>query len=555
MKFFERPLLIALGISAVLLMIVVASPLSVDNLIYQSMALDLLRHGKIPYLGSWDQNFPGIIPIHYAAIILFGEQDISFRFVDVILQLGFVVVFYKFCRFWLSERAAAIAVVLWIFYYVTGRGSIYGERDVYAIMALVAGLYFMYRGIEISKTRHGHPRGWLALIVTGLFVGYSIILRPTFGLPFLLIAVFLFSIQDRKSRVWNQWKPVILFSIAGMIPLLVLLSLYAAIPGGLYAMYMATIRFNLDVYTKFNGASGLQTLFIIFVFFLGRGYLIPLATIGWIAVRKKSHTTQPTQKATTTFLLRQLTRNERWLYYSLLLFFIAITIVQRKYLAYHFTPVYLLVCPFSAVGVAWLLQYIRGWFARTSAVVVLVALYIIFMVGDRHEIVGFAQALFEGRNPIEAAYAEHHFSPSFGAVPQWEVLHFLSLPGNDTGSLEICSFEPALRTHLNRTFASPYVMPTAIAWSINGSMRGDTSVAPQFTNYQLAWRLAYVDSLCINKPQFIILARNTVCWNMRDPYRTYLHTIPGFDSLLQASYRYDTAFGCFQIFRRRITQK
>lgn len=551
MKFFERPLLIALGISAALLTIVVASPLSVDNLIYQSMALDFLRHGKIPYLGSWDQNFPGIIPIHCLAIVLFGAQDISLRFLDVILQLGFAILFYKFCRFWLSERTSAIAVVLYVFYYVTGRGSIYSERDVYGIMAVVAGLYFLYRGTEISAAHKGHRSGRWELIVAGLFVGYSIVLRPTFGLPYLLILAFLFSLRERKSSIWNQWRPVLFFCSAGLVPLLVLLLRYSVIPGGLYAFYMATIRFNLDVYTTFNGASDVPTLLIIFIFFLGRGYLIPLAVVGWIALRNKSDAQQSTPLTPHAFLLRRLIRSERWLYWSLLLFFLALAIIQRKYLAYHFTPVYLLLCPFSAIGVEWMLLHIRGWFARTSVVVVLVSLYIVFMVGDRREIAGFAEALFEGHDPIEAAYAMHHFSPSFGAVPQRAVVHFLSLPGNDTGSLEICSFEPALRTHLNRTFASPYVMPTAIAWGIHGSMNEDTNVTPQFTNYQWAWRLAYVDSLCINTPQFIILARNTVCWNMCDPYRTYLHTIPGFDSLLQTSYRYDTAFGCFQIFRRK----
>jgi Dolichyl-phosphate-mannose-protein mannosyltransferase len=545
MKFFERPLLLALGISAALLTVVVASPLSVDNLIYQSMALDLLRHGKIPYLGSWDQNFPGIILVHYMAIVLFGTHDISLRFLDLILQLGFAVLFYIFCRFWLQERAAAITVVLYIFYYVSGRGSIYGERDVYGVMAIIAGLYFIYRGTQIGKSLNSHWDGCLELIIAGFFVGYSIIIRPTFVLSYVLIAVFLFSIRKQTMGIWKQCQSVLLFCIAGMAPLLLLLLVYRAIPGGLHALYMATIRFNLDVYTKFNGAPEFLTLLGIFIFFLGRGYLIPLAMVGRIALRNKSHSRPP--RSPNPFLLRRLTRSEQWLYYSLLLSFLAIAIIQRKYLAYHFTPVYVLLCPFSAIGVEWMLTHLRGWFVRTSAVLVLVSLYIIFMVGDRREIVGFVQALFEGRNPVEAAYTMHHFSPSFGAVPQREVLHFLSLPGNDTGSLEICSFEPALRTHLNRTFASPYVMPTAIAWSMDGGVL----TTPQFTNYQMAWRRAYLDSLCINRPIFIILARNTVCWNLCDPYRTYLHNLPGFDSLLQASYRYDTAFGCYQIFRRK----
>ncbi len=548
MKPLERPLLAALGISMALLTIVIISPLSTDDLVWHSITLDLYRFGKIPYLGSWDQNFPGIMLIHYLAIIIFGEQDLALRFLDVIIQLGFAMLFYKFCRIWLREQTAAIAVVLYVFYYVSGRGSLYTERDVYGIMAIIASLYFVLQSAR--KPGHGQNGNTkpMQYMIAGLFGGYSIIIRPTFGLACVLIAAFILSAQDRSLRRVQRWMPVLLYTCACALPMMALLLFYFSIPGGMKAFYLATIRFNLDVYSSLHGA---LPILIVWIVFFWRGLLLPLALLGWMALRwhsnsKASSTTPASRQPGTLCIHRSWTRSERLLYASLLLSFLLIAMIQPNYLAYHFAPFYLLLCPFSAIGVVWTMHYVRGWFLRTCVIAIVGSLYLFFMVGDRREIGGFVQALFDGGNPFEAAYAHHHSSASFGAVPEREVLHYLALPGNDTGSVEVCSFEPLLRAHLNRAFAGRYVLPTAIAL---GTKRGTLS-KPDYTDYQIVWREHYMDSLRSERPIFIIIARNTDYWYLHDPYQTYLHTLPGFDSLLQASYRYDTAFGCYQIFRR-----
>ena len=541
MKFLEKPLWVALGISAVLLTIVLISPLGTDDLIYHSIALDFYRFGKIPYLGSWDQNFPGIIFIHYISILLFGESDISIRILDIILQLGFVVLLYSVCRRWMRERTASIAAVLYIFYYVTGRGSLYSERDVYGAMAVVTGLFFIF------KTEETNPRGrrdrW-ELFLAGLSVGFSMLIRPTFGLAYIFIAVFLRSLQNRKDPAWVRWRPVLFFAIIGTVPFLSVLFFYSSIPGGLHSFYLATIQFNLDIYSKYNSSQGILPLAVLIVFFLFRGLLLPFAMVGVIALRKSNR--EVTNRRDEAILLRSPSQRENVLYWRLLTSFLLIAVIERNFLAYHFAPFYLFLCPLAAIGVEWMVRHIQGWFIRTAIAVGLGAFYFVFMVGDRREVGAALRAIVHQQDPWKAAYEEHHSNSSFGALPQNAVLHFLSLPGNDTGILEICSFEPMLRTHLNRKFASPYIMPTAIAWTADEG----TLPTPHYTDYQIAWRQAYIDGLCQNRPQFIILARNTACWYLRDPYRSYLHNLPGFDSLLQASYRYDTVIGCYQIFRR-----
>src|ERR1019366_2530731 len=70
----KRGPLFAGGLSAFIMSGHLLLPLGTDNSVYQSMALAFVRFGRLPYLGSWDENFPGIIPIHAVAIVLFGNS-------------------------------------------------------------------------------------------------------------------------------------------------------------------------------------------------------------------------------------------------------------------------------------------------------------------------------------------------------------------------------------------------------------------------------------------------------------------------------------------------
>ncbi len=61
--------------SSLVLSLLFIEPFSFDNAVYPSIAADLLRQRRIPYLRSFDQNFPGIMLMHVLAITLFGAGD------------------------------------------------------------------------------------------------------------------------------------------------------------------------------------------------------------------------------------------------------------------------------------------------------------------------------------------------------------------------------------------------------------------------------------------------------------------------------------------------
>ena len=76
----------ALLVSGLILLVTFLYPLSGDNALYMYMA-DLLLKGHLPYLGSWDVNYPGIVFLHVPHVLLFGSSTLGFHAYDILLQL------------------------------------------------------------------------------------------------------------------------------------------------------------------------------------------------------------------------------------------------------------------------------------------------------------------------------------------------------------------------------------------------------------------------------------------------------------------------------------
>ncbi len=149
-------------------------------------------------------------------------------------------------------------------------------------------------------------------------------------------------------------------------------------------------------------------------------------------------------------------------------------------------------------------------------------------------------------DPFQAVYDYLYSHPELGGPMERKTIAYLDQPQYQHASVEVFTYSPSMRLHIGRECAGPYVLPTPIAYP-SGDGRG---AAARFTDYQQRWRKAYLDTLRAAKPQFLIFCRMTDYWDLTDPYNTWLHYLPGFDSMLRASYRYDTSFGYYQILKR-----
>src|ERR1700733_2940282 len=92
-------------------------PFNNDNALYAYMA-DLALKGHLPYIGSWDQNFPGIIAVQAVQIIVCGKSPLAFHLFDIVLQIFGSFLLIKIGERLYDIRAGMLAAVLASLYYV-----------------------------------------------------------------------------------------------------------------------------------------------------------------------------------------------------------------------------------------------------------------------------------------------------------------------------------------------------------------------------------------------------------------------------------------------------
>jgi len=550
-------------VGLLLLGITLVTPFYPDTCVWQAITLDFVHYGRILYIDSLGSNFPGIMLMHWLAIVLFGGSDMGVRVFDTIAQIVCALVLYRLLRRWMAERAATIAVILYLAYYVSSGSGMYFQRDVYVMMALVVCMYLLLNKRFERRSRY------LQLVVCGLIAGYTVLTRPTSLLFVVMIGAFILASKWKRGFHY-QGNPqfgvaqasmrAIVFLISAMLPCGLFIAYYATIPHGLQALYDNTIRFNLDIYANYH------LPYFLFWWEIGvKAFFFPFFFIGVFAIRSKSgsplkgagvrETRVPFKRGMPRTigprgghppaLARALTPQEAWLYWGLLAASMFIVLFQHKFFRYHFAPTFMLLCPIAAMGIDYVAHLFRPRLARGVCIVVSIYLCT-FLTYKQPFVPAFLMAVLHGHNGLNAAYDVHYNDAQWGGVRERQVLAYLSNESRTTDRIEVCSLDPALRSHLWRMPAGPHALPAAIAFG------KDFGRAPHpiFTDYQLRWRAEYIDTLRTVKPLFIVLGRNTMFLFLRDPYISYLHDLPGFDSLLQSAYRYDTTFGAYQLFRK-----
>ena len=364
------------------------------------MALDLYRYGKVPYIGTWDQNFPGIIYIHYLAILIFGTSDLSIRCFDTIVQLVFAGFLYRFWLRWLRPNTAALTAILYIAYYVSGGGLLLAERDVYAGMVIFVSIWLI-----LLAPQGRSPFVWYAM--AGLVGGLSTLLRPTGIIPIAIITASLLFSSDGKWE-WSRWLRAVIYLSVSFIPICIVLLYYSSIPGGLEAFYLATIRWNLDLYAGVdNGfvALGLQ--------FVRRALLVPIAIYAII----KRH-------GLAKFFSNTVSRWELVLYICLSLTTLATALVMRKYFDYHFAPFYMLLMPLAALGIELFAARFSRPLSHHYAIVIGVYLATLLAYVPKAPF-AFGLALTMEQDPMAGTYAAQYPKPYWGAEEEWAVRRYL----------------------------------------------------------------------------------------------------------------------------------
>jgi len=499
---------VALALAAIIYSCTLTYPFNNDNALYAYMA-DLLLHGRLPYLGSWDQNFPGVLLVHAAPLLIGLRSQFAFHVWDVILQLISSYYIFQILSKLFDARTALLGVLLVALYYIQQGLWMAGERDTYATLLTLAAFYLTIDG-------HSGNNRW-ALI--GSLIGLAILFRPTYGL--FAIGYLLWIILDRAAPIKSRLSLAAKFSISVALPILLLTIIYA-LAGGLTDLWLAVIQFNFKIYS----GHGEQFSFFDPV----RFYAISLPAVA-ICIWAWWH------EGSRRLLL---------LWAILFLSSVVSLIVLYRHSVYHYHPAMVLFLMMSAVGWQWLAERVaRGRALVTHLLIAIVVLFFTFQTLRGNTIQYVLRDLIAGRiHSIDSMYAYFEGSPTFGELVQREVGEYLKQHTSRGDVAQMFGPYSFPQYFARLTTASRF--QTAHAILMRGS--GD-SLQP----FQKEWRKEYLADMLRNKPVYFI-----VC-DAPEAFRQYYGGLLGHEVLakdftelsdwLNDHYHRDTVIGAFTLYR------
>ncbi len=524
----RRYLFFALGGSLVALSLQLLLPLSCDDEIYQSMAKELLGFHWLPYLGSWDQNFPGIVYLHALSILLFGDSAMGFRLFDLLVHLLMSWMLYRLLRQWLTPRMCFLGVMLYNLHYLAGAFTTVGQRDSFAAFFLLGGTLLLYQKRNGANART--PFQSLSAFTSGFCFAMMFVLRGTYATFPLIALVFLSTARPRNV------SKILAFSYGACILLLAVFLPYVFIRDGLKQVYLSIGRFNLEIYgqLRYSLAPLLtelrnQKLFL----------LLGLAGVSLISVRSLR---LPPRIRRVIDHLAPLPTRDRALLLSYALAAILSIVVMGKYFSEHFEPLLLVIIPFGAIA----LESLFALFPRRSykvMIAVLLLLYYSIRVAPNQVVHSYVASLLRGApHPLNIVY-DAYSDTGYLVSADRSIASYIDRTTPPDARIECVSWNAGVRWRTSRACASRYTTFYSLATS-----------APDGThpNFQKKWRQEYIDSLRIIRPSYLILSSvREHKFGLSNSPLNYLRQIPGFDSEILPHYRFDTIIGTYVLLKRQ----
>jgi len=517
----------ALAGTLALLSIDLLFPLNWDNEIFQSMAMDLIRFGRLPYLGSWAHDFPGTVYMQWLSIMLFGNSDFGFRSFDMTLHLGMAWMFYSLLCHWLSPRTACLAVLLYMLHYISDAFIMASQRDEFATAFLLIGTILLFAAAKFQKSCI--PK-YLAAIGAGVALTTMLTFRATYG-TFALVGIVFFLLQS-EDRIYL----VVSYMIGVTCLLSALLIPYAIHHGGIEQAYLIIVRYNLEIYGE------IREPFKIVVIQIMKRKLFFLPAFAGILLAFRSSLRR-------TFNINRLWRSvtlpkssERWLFVGYCVCGLISLLVMGKFLPYHFEPIMLVVLPFAALGIESLIAAIPGRPWRITAISAL-CLYAFLRVYPLFLVRPFANAIMTGE-PIEIA-KNNMTSAEAGFRRNVDVAaaSYIDETAPSGNCVACATLTAGVRLRTTRLCVSRFTTFYPLSMSAPDGSHPD---------FQQAWRIEFIDSLLIERPYYIVLGNGpaeVVDWVHKPPSQC-IHEIEGFDSLIMPHYKIDTNIGGYSILRR-----
>ncbi len=481
-------------------------PFIEDN-IPQAYIAQRLLHGELPYVGTWDQNYPGVLLFHLIALI-FSTSALAFRSVDLVFEVWMVWVLFDLGRRVHSSAAGLFAALLYSLYYVlNGIDDLAGQKDVFASIAVLTAMWLLVRS------------NYRSVGLAGVMTGIAVLIRPTYGLHLLVFATAVLIIS-RESR----GKQTLAFLSFAAVPMLLFIAAYAA-TGHLHDFWEATFLFTTNVYNP-HPRLGILTTSALY-----RG-LIPPLTAG----------------AVTALITKRDKRREG----ALLLGLFGASAITSMLLwgyRYHYQSYMTIELLLAGVAIAYLLldllaKKVKSGPVRNALVISLAILIVVFqmrgstmssLIRDSIKQGGFTQASID----------RHFAAGAYDPLGEQQLADYVVKRARKGDRMEsfyttvypqyVADLQPANRFILT----IPLLMRTA---------------AGGFTDFQKRWQREYSDSMLRVQPRWFLISdpKDTAGIGEHGTLpREMLHeTFPEIERMIQAQYHRDTTIGVWSLYAR-----
>lgn len=494
--------MVTVGLSAltvVLVLPVLLFPLNSDNDIYQSMAFAFVKGKGLPYLGSWDHNFPGIVAYHWLGIKLFGLSDLAFRIIDVCNRLGIAFLAYKIAREFVDAELSWLAPLLVVIHYAGAGLWNAGQRDGFAalwiLLALLASIRF--RGESVK----------LALIA--IAIAAATMIRPT---NLLIVAPFGVHLLYTK-----RWKMLAQYLGAYLLAMLVMLSPWWLAERGIEQFYFSAIRFNLDLYSpERNGLNALGSVYLY-------RFLFASGLLGFAL-----------------FIVRAITKRDGssalWWIAAYFLSGVMAVIAMGKFHVYHFEVVIPSLIFFTIYIIARLKRTKVRLIAGSLIVVVAAMLYF-----PRNIV---SQFLKNGANAEAASQIARNLASfdQYSLETEQNVSSRIEKYHLDDDQIEFALLWPGLRWRSGHPGITRFTTTYSMTLPSKSGMPA----------YQQAWIKEYDSVLTTVRPAMIVaaLGPDYLAFERGKSSDAFLHSLPGVDTMLSNDYHVDTVIGGYELYRR-----
>jgi len=183
--------------------------------------------GSPPYTEHFDARGPLFFYI-LSSIFLFGNFLINSHFLYLLLTYLSAIVVYFICRNLYGTISAIFASISSI---LILSQSFTAENLIFLFLSL--HIFFSFKMLSSKKYKY--------IILSALFMSCAVLIR--FNVSILALMSFLFFLVLEKNKI----KFCFIYILSGLLPLIILIVVYANYSNGLNIFYNATINYHLNL--------------------------------------------------------------------------------------------------------------------------------------------------------------------------------------------------------------------------------------------------------------------------------------------------------------------